>query len=462
MAYAAQVLRVFIASPGDVVHERDLVEQAISNWNRSGQSQRTGIILLPQRWELDAVQRAGRPTQAEIDEQLLQHADIVIAIFHSRLGRPTAEFLSGTVEEIEYVRPHTLGTHMFVSRQDLPWNHDQPQLRALRDYEEALSARGEGPGYFHSDEELRQFTDRALDYDIDLYRKGLAATEVPLADPRSAVVAGRLGHFLRAAEEGDFDPDALDRILLRLSRTLRQLANIVARNIRYDLELYRSNDNRYLLYDLRKDYEYVVRDKKILANLCVQFLPRVLPPVGIPSEPRPSIRTDRQWKPWDIRFWPPVDRPEDWDLFREEVSVQVIQAQTKDPHRTVEVKLRRSERPVAGRPTGLVFEAELEIDSTWDKLCVCVSRVPHPMSLRAMHFYAGEACIDKWQIYAKTRPPRPPDLRLTGITSTDVGVDLEVVNFGVCAATFRAIDAAILPDDAIIVTINDRASGPRA
>ena len=55
---------------------------------------------------------------------------------------------------------------------------------------------------------------------------------------------------------------------------------------------------------------------------------------------------------------------------------------------------------------------------------------------------------------------RVPRLRLTGITSSDVGLGMEIVNAGVCRATFRAIDAAILPEDAIIVTINGRDAVP--
>ena len=57
------------------------------------------MVLLPVRWEVDAVPRQGMDAQWQIDEQLLRDADVVIAFFHSRLGTPTADFHRGRLKK---------------------------------------------------------------------------------------------------------------------------------------------------------------------------------------------------------------------------------------------------------------------------------------------------------------------------------------------------------------------------
>jgi hypothetical protein len=59
-----------------------------------------GVLLQPLMWERDATPEAGAP-QAVINRQLVDKADILIGLFWTRLGTPTTEAESGTVEEIE-------------------------------------------------------------------------------------------------------------------------------------------------------------------------------------------------------------------------------------------------------------------------------------------------------------------------------------------------------------------------
>src|SRR3954451_10560342 len=100
MAFDAHVLRVLIASPGDTTEERDAVERSLHGWNAS-RAEREQVILLPARWETDAVPRLGGSGQSVINEQLVDRADIIIALFDSRLGRATEQAVSGTAEEIQ-------------------------------------------------------------------------------------------------------------------------------------------------------------------------------------------------------------------------------------------------------------------------------------------------------------------------------------------------------------------------
>ncbi len=88
---------VLIASPSDVAAERDQVFRTIATWN--GNADRP-IVFVPLMWEKHAISDADRAPQAAIDEQLLNRADLLLAIFGSRLGTPTHDYPAGTIEEL--------------------------------------------------------------------------------------------------------------------------------------------------------------------------------------------------------------------------------------------------------------------------------------------------------------------------------------------------------------------------
>ncbi|HEX8456641.1 MAG TPA: SUMF1/EgtB/PvdO family nonheme iron enzyme [Pyrinomonadaceae bacterium] len=91
-----QHYRVFVASPGDVREEREIVPAVIEQVNRTT-GQELGIHLDSWMWDMDAAPNAGAP-QDVINPELDQ-AHIVIVIFWNRLGTPTLNADSGTVEE---------------------------------------------------------------------------------------------------------------------------------------------------------------------------------------------------------------------------------------------------------------------------------------------------------------------------------------------------------------------------
>jgi hypothetical protein len=98
--FQANVLNVMIASPGDVADERKIVTEEIHRWNNANSSARR-MVLLPIRWETHSTPQMGRPPQEVLNSQLLDSADLVIGIFGTRIGTPTTQYISGTVEEIK-------------------------------------------------------------------------------------------------------------------------------------------------------------------------------------------------------------------------------------------------------------------------------------------------------------------------------------------------------------------------
>ncbi len=100
MTFQANVLRVMIASPGDVAEERKAVTEEILRWNDANAFARKQV-LLPVKWETHSTPQQGDHPQAIINRQLLDDADIMVAIFGTRIGTPTEGYISGTVEEIK-------------------------------------------------------------------------------------------------------------------------------------------------------------------------------------------------------------------------------------------------------------------------------------------------------------------------------------------------------------------------
>lgn len=100
MTFQANALRVMIASPGDVTEERKAVTEEILRWNDANAFARK-LVLLPVKWETHSTPQQGNHPQAIINRQLLDYADIMIAIFGTRIGTPTEAYISGTVEEIK-------------------------------------------------------------------------------------------------------------------------------------------------------------------------------------------------------------------------------------------------------------------------------------------------------------------------------------------------------------------------
>lgn len=132
----AEVLNILIASPSDVGEERNIAEKTIHDWN-AAHFPSTGILLNPIRWESHAYPAIGDRPQAIINRQIVDSGDILIAIFGYKLGTPTGEAQSGTIEEIEKFRIAGKYVALYFSTADVPRNADRDQLEALEAYKNA-------------------------------------------------------------------------------------------------------------------------------------------------------------------------------------------------------------------------------------------------------------------------------------------------------------------------------------
>lgn len=163
----AQLISVMIASPSDVPEARRAVYDSLSEWNDANARNRN-VILLPLKWETSAVPKLGTDAQEIINQQLVDDADIVIALFGNRLGQETARDLSGTAEEMN--RAHAAGkpVHPFFSAEPLPRDVDTEELKRLRDFQERLEGLY---STFVNTGELRTKIWQAVEHDIALLQR---------------------------------------------------------------------------------------------------------------------------------------------------------------------------------------------------------------------------------------------------------------------------------------------------
>jgi len=134
--YDAKVLEVVIASPSDVETERDMCERVLHEWNNV-YSKSEGIILQPRRWESSVYSEVGKRPQDSINTQIIKDADILIAIFWSRLGSPTGQHESGTVEEIKEHISKEKPAMLFFSKKDIAQDKiDTEQLKKLNSFKD--------------------------------------------------------------------------------------------------------------------------------------------------------------------------------------------------------------------------------------------------------------------------------------------------------------------------------------
>lgn len=131
-----------IASPSDVAEERDIVTNALYQWNNANAVTRE-LMLQPVKWETHSSPQMGAPAQAILNTDILLDADIVIGIFGTRIGTATVDFISGSVEEIKrHVAAGKLAMLYFSNIPVNPNAIDQTQWSALKTFKAECQATG--------------------------------------------------------------------------------------------------------------------------------------------------------------------------------------------------------------------------------------------------------------------------------------------------------------------------------
>ncbi|AJZ58938.1 hypothetical protein OI25_2959 [Paraburkholderia fungorum] len=142
MSYPATVYKVMIASPSDVVAERNIIREVLQEWNAVN-SEKRKIVLLPVGWETHSSPEMGDTPQSIINEQIATTNDLLVGVFWTRVGTPTDKYMSGSVEEIEeHIKASKIAMLYFSSAPVMPDSVDPEQYAKLKEFKDSCKPRG--------------------------------------------------------------------------------------------------------------------------------------------------------------------------------------------------------------------------------------------------------------------------------------------------------------------------------
>jgi hypothetical protein len=131
-----------IASPGDVAEEREIIRSVIHDWNDVNATV-SKIVLTPVGWETHSSPELGARAQDLINSRLLNPCDLLVGVFWTRLGTPTGETKSGTVEEIEkHLASGKPAMIYFSSKPVAPESIDAAQFAEVTSFKTRCKERG--------------------------------------------------------------------------------------------------------------------------------------------------------------------------------------------------------------------------------------------------------------------------------------------------------------------------------
>ncbi len=133
----AEVLTIFLASPGDVEAEREQARQVIQEINRTiGQDKEVRFDVVG--WETNAYPSYGSDGQDIINQQIADMAkyDLFLGILWNRFGQPTPRAGSGTEEEFD----RAAASYSQTGRPNIMFyfNQTPSNLTSLRDTEQKM------------------------------------------------------------------------------------------------------------------------------------------------------------------------------------------------------------------------------------------------------------------------------------------------------------------------------------
>jgi hypothetical protein len=229
VTYSATAFRLLFSAPSDIPSD-DLqtAVEAVLRWNAM-YGRQFGAVVVPTSWHKHSVARHGAHPQVELNEQLVDDADIVVALFWCRLGSPTETAASGTVEEIE--KANDAGAYVGVLRcaRPIPTDADLDQLGRLRSFYEDIRARSLYLSYA-DDRDLADHVDAILTRAVSMMR-GRAEARVETTQSGAAIWPR-----IERSERTDFDARGRPTTRTEYHLILSNTGVEPARRVRHVLE----------------------------------------------------------------------------------------------------------------------------------------------------------------------------------------------------------------------------------
>lgn len=168
MPRSTTTVSIFLASPSDVVPEREIVSRAIDNWNRiRGRNREVYFDLL--KWETNVSAGFSSDGQQVVNEQIGSDYDVLIALFWGRIGSVTPRAKSGTTEEYElalqrYKNNDQIDIAFYFKQADIPYKDINPdQFKLVNELRDRVQSEGALYKIFGDDDGLKFEIELLLD-----------------------------------------------------------------------------------------------------------------------------------------------------------------------------------------------------------------------------------------------------------------------------------------------------------
>lgn len=158
--------KVFIASPDDVIAERDIIEKAINKISIPN------VRLKVIRWENDLPSTSATKPQDLINNYLLDECDLLVGLFWTKFGKKTKNADSGTVEEIEkFILNRKPVILYFFDKPVNPLSINSEDIDKIKQFREKYKDNGIYK-VLNSDEHLNENISKDVIYNIGELEKG--------------------------------------------------------------------------------------------------------------------------------------------------------------------------------------------------------------------------------------------------------------------------------------------------
>lgn len=130
--------KIFLASPGDTLKERQVVEELVKELNESiGSRHNFNLQLL--KWENSVYPSFGEDGQDVINHQVGDDYDIFIGLMWKKFGSKTNRSESGTKEEFEraykrFKKGEKLNIMFYFNSEPLPQNFEIEQFKQVKEF----------------------------------------------------------------------------------------------------------------------------------------------------------------------------------------------------------------------------------------------------------------------------------------------------------------------------------------
>jgi prefoldin subunit 5 len=238
MPRQATILKVFVASPNDVMEERGILEQVVRELNVTW-SKTLGVYLELVKWETHAFPGISTDSQAVINDQIADDYEIFIGMLSTKFGTQTGRAESGTAEEFgrAYERfranPDQLRIMVYFKDAELkPSELDIDQYRLVKDFQQKLGEKGTLYWSFTSADDFVALVRMHLSRQVQEWGRtwGTSGTLVPheialhkASQAALAVDEPEDAGFLDLIESGQENLETMNGAISRMSEALQEL-----------------------------------------------------------------------------------------------------------------------------------------------------------------------------------------------------------------------------------------------